>query len=64
MPGAKFKRQAIGWAKTTQDFYKKPYAFVKHEMVRHDTKHEAVSNDTFHQIRLLEKPCPLLRRRS
>ena len=32
-PGAGFKVSAREWAKTVSDFYDKPFAFVKHQMV-------------------------------
>ena len=33
VPGAGFKRLAREWAKITSEFYDKPFAFVKHQMV-------------------------------
>lgn len=33
MPGAEFKRKARVWYKDVQDFYEKPHAFVKHQLV-------------------------------
>ena len=34
VPGVGFKVSAREWAKTVSDFYDKPFAFVKHQMVR------------------------------
>lgn len=33
LPGAEFKRKARVWYKDVQDFYEKPHAFVKHQLV-------------------------------
>ena len=34
LPGTGFKKIAREWAGTVSDFYDKPYAFVKQQMVR------------------------------
>ena len=34
LPGAGFKKQAREWGRIVSDFYDKPFAFVKHQMVR------------------------------